>query len=76
MPKCRYCDIDLSTKVLKIHEEQCKLSIKDDDTTELKKMTVVALKAYAEKNDINLEEATKKADIIAAIEEAEAESGE
>lgn len=37
----------------------------------LKTMTVPDLRAYAETNGIDLGEATRKADILAAIEEAE-----
>lgn len=42
--------------------------VDDDDAPKLSKMTVDELKAFAEGNDIELGDATKKADIISAIE--------
>jgi hypothetical protein len=40
----------------------------EEDAPELSKMSVTALKAFAEANSIDLGDATKKADIISAIE--------
>ena len=48
----------------------------DDDETGLNAMTVAELKALAEAEEIDLGDATKKADIVAAIELArEAKAG-
>lgn len=47
-----------------------------EDVNPLAGLKVDELKAYAEEHDIDLGDATKKADIIAAIEEAEAERAE
>jgi hypothetical protein len=45
----------------------------EDETVDLSKLTVDALKALAEERGVDLGDATKKADIIAAIELAAGE---
>jgi len=45
-----------------------------DEGSGLGDMTIAKLKAYAEEKNIDLGDATKKADIVAAIEAAESET--
>ena len=60
----------IEKKILTLTEDSDPITVADDPLAE---MTVKELQAYADTNGIDLGEATKKADILAAIKAAEAQ---
>ncbi|EJW14728.1 Rho termination factor N-terminal domain-containing protein [Paenibacillus alvei] len=62
--KCPNCGTDYSDSVLRLHLERCD---KVEEETPIEEMGLPALREYAAKNSIELNGATKKADVLAAI---------
>ena len=56
----------------KDNKQGCPLIVKVEEKTDLKKMKVEELQAYAKEKGIELDGATKKDEILAKIKEAEA----
>lgn len=52
------------------HNKKAAVEVVEEKAADFDEMTVAELKAYAAANNIDLGEATKKADILAAIKNA------
>ena len=70
--KCGYCKVEYSDAVVELHMARCldnpaNAPIEPEEEKPLEKRSVAELKAYAEQNKIDLGEAAKKEDILAAI---------
>lgn len=69
MAKCRYCNKDLSIKVLKIHEKWCKDQDHEKENEEsLESKKVPELKDMAKEKGIEGYSSMKKEELIEAIE--------
>lgn len=65
--KCPNCGANYSDSVLRLHLGRCN---RVEEIKPFEEMSLPALREYATKNNIDLNGATKKGDILAAILEA------
>ncbi|SYX84615.1 hypothetical protein [Paenibacillus alvei] len=72
--KCPNCGGDYSDSIMHLHLDRCEIIEEDahevaapDDDTPIEEMGLPALRDYAAKNNIELNGAIKKADVLAAI---------
>lgn len=73
--KCRFCGIELSDKVLRIHEPLCKaeeaeeIVINMDNPNMYKEMSMKELRLEAKKLDLDMGQSPKKVELIKVLED-------